>query len=97
MAEPPAPRTGIGSGLWATVLAPFVKSVEIYQLLKRTDDIAADVRKQTAELKALSERMATLEGAFAEFTRDIDRMDRNIDAKVELAVMKTMQNNKRET
>jgi len=64
--------------------------------LKRTDDLAADVRKQTVELKVLSERMATLEGAFAEFTRDIDRMDRNIDGKVELAVMKAMRDNKDE-
>jgi ABC-type transporter Mla subunit MlaD len=96
MAEPPAPNPGISTGFWATVLAPFVKGLEIYQLLKRTDDLAADIRKQSAEIKELGQRLARLEGAFAQFTEDIDRMDRNINAKVKLAVMESLKDKKNE-
>ena len=91
MAEPPAPRASIGSGFWAVVLAPFVKTVEVFQLLRRTEEISADLKKASADIKMLSERVAHLEGQFKVFLEMVDKTDANIATKFELEVIKHMQ------
>jgi hypothetical protein len=100
MAEPPAPAPAPGLnpiGRWlGSFKSAFVIASDLYQLTKRVEQLEADHRKlkedtaasfkQTSEdFRKLGERVAKLEGAFAEALS-------HMDTKVELTIIKAMQN-----
>jgi hypothetical protein len=98
MAQPPSPAPNPGLNplrRWlADIKATFVLASDLYQLTKRVDRLEADLtktrddtatsfRKTGEDFRTLGERVAKLEGAFAEALK-------HMDTKVELAVMKAM-------
>jgi hypothetical protein len=88
-------------GRWfGSFKSAFVIASDLYQLTKRVEQLESDHRKlkeetaasfkQTSEdFRKLGERVAKLEGAFAEALS-------HMDTKVELAVIKAMQSSRRD-
>lgn len=86
MAEPTPQSLTIPGAVWKVLSIPWA----IYELFGRVSKLDAKVDRLAEKVESLTERQSYLEG-------QIEQLLPRLDTEIQLAVMKAIQNNKRET